>query len=216
MKLLINDQEHTLIELKTFREAHQLPESFGVECFENKDYTGLASIEKAGTVMNRLRDNVLRAIPQTITMVDLMGFMTDLGDTFRAELSAINDQVNLKDVEIDYAVSGFQDVCQAFGFEIIRATTQKHPLIPFVAIYMNWLNDSVRLSYPAQDYEHNSTTWQVQIINTAYGRSGLFITIKDKTIAVHDARLACPAEGYMFTLLSDIASKVTSAMNTQN
>lgn len=214
MQLTINGQEHQFIDIKTFREAHHLPESFGMGLFETKDYVDLANIEKAGGAMNQLREQVLDSVPEQLVIPQLMDCLTDLSEQFDKQLVGINPQVNPKQVEIDYAVSGFHDVCQAIGFEIIRAHMQKLPMPSFHSVYMTWLNNTVRLSFPPRTYQYHDTQWQVQVINTAYGRIGLYVTIdENEIICVQDTRYACPAEGYMFTLLNDIADKMTSALH---
>jgi hypothetical protein len=51
----------------------------------------------------------------------------------------------------------------------------------------------------------------VQIIAHAYGRAGMVIHASDETFYVYDAALGCPAEGFMSTLLSDIAARMLAA-----
>ena len=212
MKLIIDGQEQELVDIKSFRQQYELSDAFSISTFEHKDYVGLASIENAGHEMNQLRDTMLNQIPINLELQDLLSFVSTYSDRFRTELYAINDSVNLKDVEIDYAVSGLYDVCQALVYALIRSHTQKQPVLPFTAIYMQWLNDSVRLSQATHDYKNGSEDWKIQMINTAYGRIGMKVMTGPEDIYVRDSQLACPAEGFMYTLFNDIAQKIISAI----
>ena len=212
MNLIIDGQDQGLVDIKPFRQQYGLSNAFSISAFEHKDYTDLANIENAGNEMNQLRDTMLNQIPEKLNLQNLLSFVSTFSDRFQIELYAINDSVNLKDVEIDYAVSGFYDVCHALAYALIRSHTQKQPNLPFIVIYMQWLNDSVRLSQDVHDYVHDDENWKIQVINTAYGRIGMKITSVNEVVYVRDSKLACPAEGFMYTLFTDIAQKITLAM----
>ncbi|MEQ8671811.1 MAG: hypothetical protein RLP44_05045 [Aggregatilineales bacterium] len=212
MHVTIDGHTHTLIDLKTFRRERDLPLTFGVAYFEPKDYTGLARIDTAGADINALRDAVLKAIPSSLTLPELLGFTSTLTELFRTQLYAINDNVNLKDVEIEFAVAGFSDVLQAHFYERMRASAAKNPPQSFGMIYGTWLNDTVRISQQTHDYVHQGATWRVNILNNAYGRFGMIVELPDETVYVADASLGCPAEGYMFNLLRDVIAKLDLAL----
>lgn len=208
MKLRINGTLQELTPIKAFREAHQLPESFRVSLFEPKDYAGLGSIEQAGSTMNSLRDNVLNMIPTRITLPDLIEFVDFLQLQFQSDLFNINDMIALHDVEVEFAVAGFGDVLRTMIYAMIPAHTSKQEMPSFEAIYYGWINDSVRVSSQIHLYAHQGNEWQIQVINHVYGRAGLVILAGDESYYVSDGLYLCPAEGFMYTLLKDIALKL--------
>lgn len=210
MQLLIDGQQRTLIDIRDFRQQRDLPESFGVALFEPKDYTGLGSIEHAGGALNTIRAALLEAVPPVIDAPQLPALIDQLGRLFREKLYAINDQVELKDVEIEFAVAGFEDVNRGLLYALLRAGS--HGIAPsFGAVYGEWLDAGAQISIRGHEYNHNGQSWRVQIINTAYGRAGLIVDTGDETIYLRDGRLACPAEGFMSTLLKDLAARIMTA-----
>mgnify|MGYP006921591608 CR=1 FL=1 len=186
-----------MIPIRQFRDDHKLPASFGVNYFEPKDHTGLADIRHAAPQMNALRQTVLDAVPDELTLESVQM----LAAAFRKALQTHNDHIGLKDVEIDYAVAGFGDVLEAFVYANIRAGAEKTPPPSFEAVYQHWLAESQRIA--AREFTYGA--WIVQIINNAYGRMGLFIRFEDGTSAeVTDNTLACPAESFTFRLLQEV------------
>lgn len=210
ISLTLHGQAHAFTPIREYRLLYGLPPEFGVSTFEPKDYSGLASIEQAGAALNQVRDAVLEYVAQMgaqpCAPTTLLNVLPRLTEFFRQQLYAINDQVQLKDVEIDYAVSGFDDVNQRLLYAMIQADAAKSPLAEFEVIYRAWLDDTVRLSSTVHRYEHRGEAWQVQIINHAYGRMGLLVRRGDELDYVYDSALACPAEGYMMRLLADVAA----------
>lgn len=210
---VVEGESHDFTDLKPFREAHHLPSDFGVATFEPKDYTNLARIDTAGGDLNDLREAVLASVPSAVILGDLFTVTNALTDRFRDELTRINPRVNLKQVELDFAVAGFGDVCQAFLYDRLRARSGNDTPQPFITVYRHWLDDTVRVSQRVHEYTHQGATWHVQIINTAYGRLGMRIRMgDDDAVYVRDASLACPAEGFMLTLLTDVAARLDTAL----
>jgi hypothetical protein len=201
MLFLIDGHPRTLISIKDFRAQFNLPPEFKVSLFEPKDYAGLGSIERAGTELNSVRRAVLDAIPPRITQQTLLAdVLPNLERGFEAQLYAINAQVGLKDAEIGFAVSGFSDVCRAWSYAYLRAHIAKSAPPDFNSIYADWLNDSIRVSQTRHPYQ----SWQVQVLTHAYGRFGLIVHMDKETHYLYDPSLACPAEGYMQTLLIEV------------
>ena len=62
----------------------------------------------------------------------------------------------------------------------------------------------MRLSQNIFSYIHNDDIWHIQTVNYAYGRLGLRIEA-DAVSYVQDMIYACPAHGYMLTLLRDLS-----------
>ena len=211
MQLRFESQRHDLLDIREFRSAYGLSETFGVALFEPKDFTGLASIEHAGAELNIVRAAVLEAIPASIPLTNLMDFLPQLRDLFKNKLYEINDRVNLKDIEIDFAVNGFDMVNQQLLYSLVQG--RKSGQIPtFFQVYQTWLDESVRISQRIHEYIHNNTIWEIQIINYAYGRCGLVINTGHDMYFVRDGMLACPAEGFMFNLLRDSANQIIEAV----
>ena len=211
MKLKIGHEHHEFIPVKTFRAQHDLPALFGVELFAPKDFVGLGRIDHAGSELNVVRQAVLDAIPAGLTLAGWLEFLPDLARLFQNKLDEINPQVGLKSVEIEYAVSGFQDVCQSFIYALIRAQAAGGPLPTFGQVYQEWLDDSVTISNMVHHYIHQGEMWAVQVVSHAYGRSGLMIWTNADTHYVHDTAIACPAEGFTFMLLRDVAGFISQS-----
>lgn len=210
MELLVDGARQTFVPLKTFQEQYGLPESFGIRLFEGKDYTGLATIDRAGPHLHDLREALLAAIPETITLPDLMPLLDSLREQFRAALYGINEDVGLKPVEIEFAVAGFGDVNQALFYMLMQGRGQTAP--DFMPIYYGWLDQTVRLSQTVHPYVYQGQTWQVQVVNHAYGRAGLRINTGDQVQYVLDSAYTCPAQGYMTGLMHDLAMRIMAAV----
>lgn len=201
MQLRINGQLRTFIDFKTFRQQYALPNDFGISTFEKKDYSGLGKIEGAGAALADLRAAMLGRLPTQSP--NWLNTVDDLEKHFRRELERINPQVGLRDSELDFAVGGFADVLRAVVYAKMR------PLSPtFDEVYMDWLSDSVRVSALIHSYAHADEVWEVQVVNHAYGRMGLYIQTGQTDHYVVDARLACPAQGFMTDLLRELGQRI--------
>jgi hypothetical protein len=212
MQLSINGQLQTFIDIKDFRAQFDLPPHFGVAYFEPKNYTGLGSIERAGSALNAVRSQMLEAIPQQLSPIQLLPLVDSLSVLFRETLYGINGTVGLREDEVEFAVAGFEDVMQALVYALVGARTSDGRLVDFNAIYFGWFGDSTRVSGRVHIFEHAMKPLHVQVINTAYGRAGLIVDTGDARHYVRDGALACPAEGFMVHLLRDVAARMMAAV----
>lgn len=213
MRLLIDNTPREFIDIKTFRANHGLPAAFGVNFFEPKDYSGLGRIDRAGAELNSLRQAVLAAIPAQMTPEGALLFLPELARCFEEQLYAINAAVGLRDAEVGFAVAGFDDVCRALLYALIQARRAGTVPPAFPALYTTWLENTLRISQKRHSYLHTDEVWQVQIVNHVYGRVGLIVRTGQAVYYVRDMALACPAEGFMFGLLSAVAARVMAALN---
>lgn len=211
MRLRVNGEEHDFIPIRDFRAKYDLPEIFGVATFEAKDYVGLGRIDRAGEALNSVRADVLEALPARMTAQGWLAFLPGLTQFFEAKLNVINPHVGLKEVEIGFAVAGFSDVCHALAYALLRARAAGESLPEFRAVYAEWLSNSVRVFSEVHPYTHQGQTWQVRVIAHAYGRAGLLVSAGQSTYYVYDPALACPAEGFMVTLLAEVARRMIAA-----
>jgi hypothetical protein len=181
--------------LQAFRQAHHLPESFGVALFEPKDFTGLARIDTASTELKQIRAQVIHAAESgPANRLDAINALTPV---FRAALLAVNDSIGLRETEIDFAVNGFDDMLRRWCYQPGPAD--------FETVYAGWLADSVRLSTQVHVYEHAGQVFHVQILNNLYGRIGLRVSPPaGEPVEVLDGALACPAQGFMQGLLREV------------
>jgi hypothetical protein len=221
MHLTIDGSPRQLIPIKDFRAVHNLPPEFGVAYFEPKDYDGLGRIDRAGSELNTVRAAMLDALPAMIPARHWLTFLPDYAHLFESQLYAINAQVGLKDVEIEFAVAGLSDVCQALAYALLRTDSPSlrsgegagewgsrdffHP------IYTQWLDNSLKVFTQTYSYAHAAENWQIQIFAHAYGRAGLVVRRPDVTDYVYDPALGCPAEGFMTALLGEIAARMLAA-----
>ena len=210
MRLTINGQVQQFIPIKTFREAYQLPANFSIALFEPKDFTGLAAIDKGGAEMNELRQGMMQALPLSFTLAEALALADTLQAVFRNGLYGINDVIGLQVVEVEYAVAGFGDVLQNWMYALIRSQSAKSNLPPFQQIYGEWLDGSTRLSQQIHVYDYHGAIWHINIINNAYGRIGLRVKRVDTVDYVQDGVYACPAEGYMATLLEELTTQLAA------
>lgn len=209
MELTLDGQVTPFIEVREFRAAHHLPETFGIALFEPKDTAELGSIADAGAALNDVRDLLLAVTPELYAQVGILDFPSALGAIFRGQLAEINAQVGLRQPEIDFAVAGLEDLLRAVVFALIRTQINRTAPPAFEALYAQWVNESVRVSARVHAYHHDGEAWSVQIVNTVYGRVGLIVRTPSATYHVHDTALTCPADGYMAGLLREIAALVT-------
>ncbi len=201
IRLHIDGQARTLTDIRSFRTEHDLPETFGVNHFEPKDYTELGTLENAGSNLTRLRQRVLDAIPRRAELLDLFDLPGHVASAFERGLHKINDEVGLRQSEINFARSNFEDILRTISFDVVRANRTREQPSTFAAIYHEWLFQTVRVSSKAHRYNVHDDEWLVQIINHAFGRVGLRVRISDQTTYVFDPSLACPAEGFTVGLL---------------
>jgi hypothetical protein len=207
MHITIDGQPTAFTPLRDFRAAHNLPTAFGVALFEPKDYAGLGHIDGAGAALNSLREALLNALPARITPAALLALTADLTERFRVELTRINPEVGLREAEIEFAVAGFGDVCNAYAYALLRDRAAH-----FQTVYRDWLGDSVRVFSTVYAYEHAGERWQVRVAAHAYGRFGLLIETPRGSHAVYDPALACPAKGFMAALLSEVCAGLAQAV----
>lgn len=176
-------------------------------------------MEGAGAVLLAVKQQIIAAVPAQIQPVELTAVVEALTLTFQSELEKVNEQVGLRPVEVDFAVSGFRDILQAAVYQLIhlfythrdRRTELCH-LFDFAAIYQTWLNGSVRVSAAAHPYQYNGLEFEVRLIYNVYGRVGLEIKMAGEVYYVTDMSLACPAASYMRDLCSETAQALCRAV----
>lgn len=214
MELVIEGTARTFIPIRQFRETHGLNESFSVMYFEPKDYEGLGHMDGAGEGLNQLRRTVLHMIPLHLTAADLLPLTDRLRDVFARQLEAINPQIGLHPPEVEFAIAGFTDVCQALVWRLMRHSVHQPPLLfpLFESIYLEWLNSTVRISQRVYLFIHEAQEWQIQIVNHAFGRAGLIIYTPFRIYYVDDHHLACPAQRFMESLLEEVYRHLTTAL----
>lgn len=205
MQITLDGSPRTLIPIRAFRAAYNLPESFGVAYFEPKDYTGLGSIDSAGLYLNMLRAAVLEATPAAVPPAQWLAALHAVIRAFDVTLNTINPHIGLREAEIGFAVSGFSDALHAYTY----ATLRSGPALPFMAVYGAWIDGSVTVSQTAYAYPHRGAVWRVWVINDVYGRLGLIVEFADsERHYVLDSSYACPAEGFMSALIRECAAKL--------
>jgi len=210
MQLLIDGLMCEFVPIKVFRAAHGLALEFSVALFEPKDYDGLGRIDRAGSELNDVRRAILDALPERLSINAWLAFLPTLESLFRDKLVEINAQVGLREVEIDFAVAGFGDVCRALLYALLRARAENRPAPSFAQVYADWLNSTLRVSQTIHRYDHHGEAWQIQIITHAYGRVGMLVQEGAQRYYVQDGVYGCPAEGYMAALLTDIAAHISA------
>ena len=219
MQLKIDGQPHTFMPLSAFRQQWGLPEEFNLAYFEPKDWQGLGTLDGSGRALAMLRQHMLEAVPGSITLAELIFQVRTLTDRFHAELTAVNSQIGLREVEVEFAVAGFADVLQSAAYQLMQLShTYRHDPsqiqahFDFSDIYQNWLDASGRISAATQMYTYRDVKYQVQVIYNPYGRVGLKVEAAGEVYYVVDLALACPALHYMQDLCAAIAQALCAAL----
>ncbi len=219
MQLTIDGQRQTFIPLATFRSQWDLPSEFALAHFEPKEWQGLGSLDGSGQALPELRQRLLEAVPQTVPLTELIPQAQAITDCFQRELTAINPQIGLREVEVEFAVAGFADVMQSVAYTLIQLShTHQHNLaeikkrFDFPSLYQNWLDASARVSATSHPYLNREVLCQIQTVYNAYGRVGLKVTVADEVYYVLDPALACPAANYMFDLCDAVAQALCAAL----
>ncbi|NJN95965.1 MAG: hypothetical protein HC875_18580 [Anaerolineales bacterium] len=219
MQLAIDGQCQTFIPLATFRSQRGLPPEFAVAYFEPKEWQGLGSMEGSSQALLQMRQRLLDAVPQTVPLTELIPQAQAITDCFHHELAAINSQIGLREVEVEFAVAGFADVMQSVAYNLIQLShTHQHNLaqvknqFDFSSLYQNWLDASARVSAPPRSYLHEGISYRIQIVYNAYGRVGLKVSAADEVYYVLDPTLGCPAANYMFDLCDAVAQALFAAL----
>lgn len=219
MQLAIDGQRQTFIPLATFRSQRGLPPEFAVAYFEPKEWQGLGSMDGSGQALLQMRQQLLEAVPKTVPLTELIPQTQALTDCFHHELAAINSQIGLREVEVEFAVAGFADVIQSVAYTLIQLShTHQHNLaqvknqFDFSSLYQNWLDASARVSATSHPYLNGEVLYQIQTVYNAYGRVGLKVIVADEVYYVSDPALACPATNYMFDLCDAVAQALCAAL----
>jgi len=210
VQFTIEGIRYDFMPIKDFRAIHQLPSTFNIALFESKDYTGLGRIDSAGAALNHLRAAVIAALPDKVLPLNWLSVLPEITRIFETQLYQINDQIGLRDVEIEFAVAGFNDALQAYAYAFVYANSTHTPLPDFLTVYSEWLNGTVKAFAQEHTYIVGDESCTIQVIAHAYGRIGLLIHASE-TYAVYDPALACPAEGFMTQLLIEIATHMRQA-----
>jgi hypothetical protein len=211
MEWLLQGELRQVMSLASFRALYDLPPEFGLASFVRKDYTRAGRIGGAGTALQTVRTALVNAIPSETPPGGWMAFIFTLQRQFRQQLYAVNAYVGLQPSEIDYAVTGCCDVLRMFVYEIGCAQLAGNPLPEFHQIYFTWFNSNIHLSRPVAHYVYGDYLWQIQVISNPFGRAGLAIETHADTHYVYDPELACPAAGFVSSLLRDIADTILRA-----
>lgn len=166
-------------------------------------------IDGAADALLSVREAVLQAVSGSPS--SWMGLSLDLQLRFSTALRQNNEAVGLSPSEIDYAVVGVGQVCQLYIHALIAARMSGSPLPDFRGVYADWLNSTVLISRIIFPYQHHGRWWSVRVVKHAYGLVGLIVDTGAETYHVCDTRLICPAQGFMTTLLHEVAARIAAA-----
>lgn len=189
--------------------------------FETKEWQGLGSVEGAGQALATVRQQVLQAVPTQLTLPGLRPIVTELTNLFRRELEIANQQIGLRPVEVDFAVSGFYDILDAMVFHLFDLThrysaEEIHKHFDFDRVYQAWLDASVRVSTVKHIYRHKDIEFQVRVVYNIYGHVGLEVEVANRRYYTLDMSLACPASTYMRDLCREVAQRLCRAYSLRN
>jgi hypothetical protein len=214
MELRIGRQRQSFIPLQTFRAQWGLPDCFNVAYFEPKDWE-VGSIEGSRAALASVKQRVLQTVPDRLPLADLLISVEQLAAVFERELEMANTQIRLRPVELEFAVSGFRDILQTAAYRLIQlfyahrdSTTPAAVEFDFLAVYHDWLDDTVRISAVSYRFEQAQLQLEVRLVYNAYGRVGLEVEMAGQKHYVLDMALACPAASFM----RDLCEGTTQAL----
>lgn len=219
MQLTLNGALCNFIPLPAFRAQWHLPDDFNLARFSPKDWTGLGSLERGGPALAHMKQVIVGAVPALIPLHRLRDQALALSGLFFGQLQLANADIGLRDVEVDFAAAGFQDVVDAVAMHLIQlshthqrdlAQIQSH--FDFEVVYQNWLEASARVFEQEHHYSQTGVDFTVRVVHNPYGRVGLEVGVKDETVYVADPALACPAAGYMHDLEAELAAAMCAAL----
>lgn len=203
MRLFIDDAMRELIPIKVYRARHNLPESFSITTFEPKTDITLASLDQTPPdALQSIRQRTLNAVKSGLSPLEIIAHLDTLSATFSRALSDVNHQIGLKQVEIDFAVSGFDDMLRRWGYGLLMSDSPT-----WETVYYQWVFDSVMIAGRVFEYPPDR---EIQIISTVYGRVGLRIKHQGAVDYVSDRAHVCPAEGFMTHLMRDVAERLVT------
>lgn len=209
MRLLIDGRLHFFVPLREYQAAHGLPPAFSMQRFSPKSYEGMGSIEGAAPALAEMRAVVLAAVPPGLPVMGWLDAIPGWLHVFAEQFEAHNAVIGLRQVEIDFAVSGFSDMLQAYAYAAMRAHLTGAPPPPFDEVYNDWLSRTVRVAPERQPFTHADEGWQVQLVFHAFGRVGLRVERPGGVDYVADSQYACPAEAYTRGLLEAVVERLT-------
>ena len=215
MQFTVDGIEQEFIELSTFRQEQNLPDDFSLAMFDPKDYTDLGIIDHIGAeALNELREIMIENLPEQLTLSEYRTFLEQYQFLFRVRLHEANAQIGLRQAELDFAESGFADVNQLWMYALIRTRTTQAESPSFMNVYHQWFNDSIHLSGNHFTYTHEGQVWHIQVVHSVYGRIGLYIQTEDAEdyVYVYDPVYACPAEGFMTQLLTQVSEHLAKVL----
>lgn len=217
MQLTLDGRKCIFIPIQTFRQQWDLPDDFGMLSFEPKDWP-VGKMDGSSQTLAMVKQQVLRSVPPAVAPAELLAQIRQLAALFRHELTIANEQIGLREVEIDFAVDGFQDILRNVAyhlFELKQIYQGNSALIrenfDFAGVYQAWLDASTRLLTTRYSYTHNEITFELQVVYNAYGRMGFQVSAAGQTHYVLDTTLTCPAANYMKDLCERIAAALVEA-----
>lgn len=203
MRLFVDGKLRELTPIKHYRVLYHLPDTFGIAEFEPKTDADLASLDHTPPdALQSIRERTLSAVKKGLSPQEIITHLDTLSATFQSALTAVNDQIGLKDVEIEFAVSGFDDMLRRWAYGLLLADAPS-----WETVYYQWVFDSVQTAGRVFQYPPD---YEIQIISTVYGRIGLRVSHQGAVDYVLDRAHICPAEGFMTHLMRDIANQLTT------
>jgi len=219
MQLTVDGAQRTFTPLPAFRQQWGLPPEFCIACFEPKDWQGLGSLDGAGEALDKVKRQVVNAVPRQAPLSELSGVAEALTGVFRRALVGANEAVGLREQEIDFAVAGFQAITQAVADQLFRLcyaargdVRRAREAYRYDEVYRAWLDHSVEVSGVTHTYAHGGAQFDVRVIYYAYGRIGMEVRVTGQTHYVLDTALACPAASYMKDLCQELGEALCEAV----
>lgn len=222
MALMIDGAPRDLTPIATFRARFGLPDNWGVALLEgetNTQHAPLSPDELAA--LAAVEAAVLAGIPSAVPVDQVIHYTDALAALFRAELQRRDNVLALEAEKLDFAASGFRDIALQQAYALIQAwhRTGGEPSALRAAFdpeaaHLQWVNDNLRIVGTAHDVHHGERVWQVAVLHTPFGQSGLVVrdTASGETHYLADSALTCPAEAFMQRLGMAVGERLLAAV----
>ncbi len=224
MKFLIEGQLVTAQPIAQFRQAHQLPDTFGIAQFAS--VLPYNPIWSNATILTNAGERAKQTVPHHIK-IDQLPFQVDnLVSIFRTQIvqHAVPFAIGVE--EIEQVTEHLRDFLLRPAYKLIeleysyRTAEDWHNRVlaefDMEAIYDTTLQETSQLDYAGQPYETpNGEQWKIRPIHNIFGPAALEIeTGPDTYLYTHDEMLALPAAPLIQSLSIDLGNKL--AQNITN
>lgn len=217
MQLTLDGTHHTLTPIETFRQTHGLPSDFGVLHFAAGHRPAHPFWHSAD--LNAVGQKLIGAIPFSVPLDRVTDQPNLLADLFERELVAQAAGSDIERDELENVATTFRNVLEPACYKLFelhylhKDLAQAKALFDMPAIYQAVLDGSTFIATQEHIYElPEGTRWQVRLIYTMYGATGLLVEQGEEVTLVLDEAAIFPAYAFLEQLCLRAGSSIGQAL----